>query len=221
MRVRFGPFVFDSATRELVENARPVHLSPKAFDLLQILIEQRPAVVSKAVLQDRLWPDTFVDEANIGIAVAEIRKALGDDPRTPSYVCTVPRRGYRFCADNEELRAAAGTAAGRHARWWLSWKDATLPLAAGENIVGRHPASAVWISARSVSREHARIVITDEGVTIEDCGSTNGTLVDGKRISSPHPLVDGAAITFGSEKATFRQWSDAAAAETEPVRAPN
>jgi hypothetical protein len=124
-----------------------------------------------------------------------------------------------LCTDAEELDGAAGQPGKRHPQWWLSWKDTTLPLGAGENVVGRHPSSAVWINARSVSREHARIVIAGDRATIEDCGSTNGTLVDGKRISSPHPLVDGAAITFGSEKATFRQWSDAAAAETEPVGA--
>ena len=60
--------------------AAPVHLSPKSFDLLQILIERRPALVTKTELQDRLWPDTVVLEANLGNAVAEIRKALGDDP---------------------------------------------------------------------------------------------------------------------------------------------
>jgi DNA-binding winged helix-turn-helix (wHTH) protein len=217
MRVRFGPFVFDSATRELLEHGRPVHLAPKSFDLLQILVEQRPAVVSKALLQERLWPDTFVEEANIGVAIAEIRRALGDDPRTPSYVCTVPRRGYRFCAEAEEAGAPASRPVVSRPQWWLSWKDVTLPLAEGENIVGRHPSSAVWINASSVSREHARLVIAGGRATIEDCGSTNGTLVDGKRISSPHPLVDGAAITFGSEKATFRQLSEAATAETEPI----
>ncbi len=217
MRVRFGPFVFDSATRELRENGRPVHLSPKSFDLLQILVEERPAVVSKALLQDRLWPETVVEEANIGNAVAEIRRALGDDPRASSYVCTVPRRGYRFCAAAEELGPPSARAGTPRPQWWLSWRDLTLPLADGENIVGRHPSSAVWIDARSVSREHARIVIADGRATIEDCGSTNGTLVDDKRITSPHPLVDGAAITFGSEKATFRRLSDAATAETEPI----
>lgn len=217
MRVRFGSFVFDSATRELLGNGRPVHLSPKSFDLLEILIAQRPAVVPKGLLQDRLWPDSFVDEANIGNAIAEIRRALADDPRSPSYVCTVPRRGYRFCADAQEAGAPAPKAAAERPQWWLSWQDATLPLADGENLVGRHPSCAVWINARSVSREHARIVIAGGQATIEDCGSTNGTLVDGTRITSPHLLVDGAAITFGSETATFRQLTEATTAETEPI----
>jgi DNA-binding winged helix-turn-helix (wHTH) protein len=218
MRVRFGPFIFDTGTRELLEDGRPLHLSPKSFDLLQILVEQRPAVVNKAALQDGVWPDVFVDEANVANAVAEIRKVLGDDPKAPAYVATVSRRGYRFCAVIDNLGVVAGATEKRHLQWWLSWKDTTLPLAEGENIVGRHPSSGVWINAKSVSREHACITIGRDRATIEDRGSTNGTFVDGTRISTRHSLVDGAAITFGSEKATFRQWSDEGAAATEPVR---
>src|SRR6476659_8693795 len=103
MKVRFGPFVFDSATRELLQDGeRRVRLSPKSFDLLQILIERRPAMVAKSELQDSLWPDVEVLEANLGNAAAEIRKALGDDPKSPKYLATVSRRGYRFCGAVEE-----------------------------------------------------------------------------------------------------------------------
>ena len=216
MKVRFGPFVFDSATRQLAEGARPVHVSPKSFDLLQVLIEHRPALVSKAELQDRVWPDVAVVEANVANAIAEIRRVLGDDPKSPKYVCTVSRRGYRFCAEAEAL-GEAPAARPRALRWWLTWKDTTLPLSEGDNVVGRHPASDVWINATSVSREHARIVIDNGGAAVEDSGSTNGTYVDGKKISERHSLVDGSSVTFGSEKTTFRLWSDEAAARTEPV----
>src|SRR4029453_4183932 len=99
MRVRFGPFELDAATRELLNEGRRVHLSPKSFDLLQILIEHRPPLVPKTKPQNRVWPDSVVLEANLGNAVAEIRKALGDDPRSPQFISTVSRRGYRFAAD--------------------------------------------------------------------------------------------------------------------------
>jgi DNA-binding winged helix-turn-helix (wHTH) protein len=220
MKLRFGSFLFDSATRELTEGTRPVHLSPKAFDLLQVLLEHRPALVSKGELQDRVWPDVAVVEANVANAIAEIRRVLGDDPKSPVYICTVSRRGYRFCADAELIGQAAEPkeARQRALRWWLNWKDTTLPLAEGDNVVGRHPASDVWINATSVSREHARIVIGSGGAAVEDSGSTNGTYVDGKKISGRHSLVDGSSVTFGSEKTTFRLWSDDAAARTEPVK---
>jgi DNA-binding winged helix-turn-helix (wHTH) protein len=218
MRVRFGPFVFDSGTRQLLEGTRPLHLSPKSLDLLQILLERRPALVSKSELQDLLWPDAVVLEANLANAVAEIRKVLDDDPKAPTFIFTVSRRGYRFGADVEALGAPGGMPAQRPVRWWLTWKDTVLPLADGENIVGRSPDSDVWIDAKSVSRVHARIVIAGGQAGIEDRGSTNGTYVEGKRIAVRHPLVDGTAITFGSENTVFRQWSeDEAGAGTERV----
>jgi pSer/pThr/pTyr-binding forkhead associated (FHA) protein len=94
-----------------------------------------------------------------------------------------------------------------------------LPLKEGENIIGRHPASSVWLNGASVSRIHARIVVTPGRVTVEDRGSRNGTFVGGHRLEGPHLLVDGATVTFGSEIATYREWSDDASVGTEPVRA--
>ena len=218
MKVRFGSFEFDTATRELRREGARVHLSPKSFDLLEILIERRPALVTKGELQDRLWPDTVVLEANLGNAVAEIRKALGDDPRAPQFVSTVSRRGYRFSANVEVAGGPEPPRAQASLRWWLVWKDTILPLSEGENVVGRSPGSDIWLDASSVSREHARIVIAGERATVEDRGSTNGTFLNGTRLDTPHPLVDGNTVTFGSEKALFREWSDMAAPATEPVR---
>lgn len=220
MRVRFGSFEFDSATRELRRDGTRVHLSPKSFDLLQILIERRPALVTKAELQDRLWPDSVVLEANLGNAVAEIRKALGDDPRSPAFVCTVSRRGYRFAA---EVDGAVGADAARiqtKPRWWLVWKDTILPLAEGENLIGRSPNCGIWIDGISVSREHAHIIIANGRALVEDRRSTNGTFVNGERIAAPHAVTDGTALTFGSEETVFREWSETAAPATERVRSP-
>jgi DNA-binding winged helix-turn-helix (wHTH) protein len=218
MRVRFGTFEFDSSTRELVHAGMRVHLAPKSFDLLQILIERRPALVTKSELQDQLWPDVIVVEANLGNAVAEVRKALGDDPRSPTFIWTVSRRGYRFAAPVEVVGPPEAAQTHGPVRWWLQWRDAILPLSEGENVVGRHPESDIWLDAASVSRVHARVVIAGGQTTVEDRGSTNGTFVNGSRITSRHPLVDGSTVTFGSEQALFREWSDATAPATEPVR---
>ena len=78
MSVRFGPFVLDPEARELRCDGSPLHLSPKAFQLLAALVESRPKALSKANLHDRLWPDTFVVEANL----ANLEDLL-DDPRLP------------------------------------------------------------------------------------------------------------------------------------------
>lgn len=222
MRVRFGSFVLDSGAREVRKDRTAVHLSPKAFDILEILVARRPNVVGKDVLLDEVWPGKVVEEANLAIVVGEIRKALGDDSRSPTIVLTVPRRGYRFGADAEDLeaRAAPGTGGAGYARWWLTWGDKTLPLREGENLVGRHPASAVWINGASVSRTHAAIVVSGGQAAVEDRGSRNGTFVDGRAVAGTHVLLDGSTVTFGSEAATFRQWTDDAAMGTEPVRPP-
>ena len=233
MRVRFGSFVFDSGAHELVQDElvvsrstsapqrtapgpRRIHLSPKAFDVLEILLARRPKVVTKEVLLQEVWAGKIVEEANLAIVIGEIRKALGDDSKSPESVVTVPRRGYRFAAAVEDLDGSP--APDEYVRWWLTWKDKTLPLRQGENWVGRHPACSIWINAASVSRNHARILVGSERVVVEDRGSRNGTFVDGKRIEGPHVLVDGSTVTFGSESVTFRQWSDEGAAGTEPVR---
>ena len=218
MKVRFGAFTLDSGARQLLKGRHGVHLSPKAFDLLEILVARRPNVVSKEILLDEVWPGKVVEEANLAIAVGEVRKALGEDSKSPELVVTVARRGYRFAAEAEDLDRPAAEPKGLYPRWWLTWRETALPLREGDNIVGRHPASAIWINAASVSRSHAKITVSPAQVTIVDLGSRNGTFVDDKQLSGPHRLLDGAEVTFGSERATFREWSDDQAAGTEPVR---
>ena len=95
MQVSFGEFVLDLDSRELRRGAEPVRLSPKAFQLLEILVTNRPKALSKADLQDRLWPDTFVVEKNLANLVSEIRQVLGDSPSS-GFIRTVPRYGYAF-----------------------------------------------------------------------------------------------------------------------------
>ena len=92
----FGDFVLDLDTHELVRAGTPVSLSPKAFRLLGILVENHPKALSKAELQDGLWPGTFVVEKNLTNLVSEIREALGDDPVRPRFIRTVHRFGYAF-----------------------------------------------------------------------------------------------------------------------------
>jgi non-specific serine/threonine protein kinase len=96
MRRTFGDFVLDLSARELVRAGVPVPLSPKALQLLAILLESEPRALSKTELQDRLWPGTFVVEKNLTNLVSEIREALGDDRAHPRFIRTVHRFGYAF-----------------------------------------------------------------------------------------------------------------------------
>jgi DNA-binding winged helix-turn-helix (wHTH) protein len=102
--LEFGPYRADPERRLLLRGQNPVALSPKAFDLLLVLLERSGEVVSKDDLMKLLWPDTFVEESNLGQHVFQLRKALGDRPQDHTYIVTVPGRGYRFA---EQVRPVA------------------------------------------------------------------------------------------------------------------
>lgn len=217
MRVSFGRFTFDSDTRELLDEGHRLHVSPKAFDVLQVLLELRPKVVSKAELHDRVWAGAFVGDANVSVTVAEIRQALGDDPKEGKLIRTVHRVGYAFCGAATDEPAVASTRK-PFSRAWLRWKDKTFPLAEGENLVGRDPRCPIWVDATGVSRRHATITMTGNQATIEDLGSSNGTFVSGRRIDAARPLADGDVIELGTTGLTFRLWSDEQPQKTERIK---
>src|SRR5262245_56905810 len=96
---RFGDFSFDPGARELRRGQEKLHLSPKCFELLELLLAERPRVVPKVRLYDGLWPKTSVSESSLTKLVTELRAVLGDDAQTPRFVRTAHRFGYAFCAD--------------------------------------------------------------------------------------------------------------------------
>ena len=203
MALRFDEFVLDLATRRLLNRDREVHLSPKAFDLLSLLIGHRDRAVPKAEIHEALWPATFVLETNLPGLIAEIRRALDDSAIAPRYVRTVPRFGYWFIG---EIRAEGpGPALERaRARCWLIWDQRRIALGDGDNLLGRDPDASVWIEAPGISRRHALIRVDVPGPTIEDLGSKNGTFVCGARVTAPARLTDGDEIRLGSVILIFR-----------------
>jgi DNA-binding winged helix-turn-helix (wHTH) protein len=208
MKVAFGTFVFDSETRELLDGGRRLHISPKAFDLLRLLLERRPNVVSKIEIHDRVWPGAFVGDANLSVIVAEIRQALGDDSKDAQFIRTVHRVGYAFSGPVAAPPAATRPVPSSAHKCWLVWNDRSLALVEGDNIVGRDPRCDVWLDASGVSRRHARIAVARDQASIEDLQSSNGTFVKGRRLSAPHVLADGDEIELGAAALTYRVWSD-------------
>ena len=202
MKIRFGPFTLDLDTRQLMQESREVHLSPKAFELLAALVADRPRVLSKVMLQERLWPDTFVTEANLSNLIAEIRRALGDQGRTPTWIRTSHGFGYAFCGDAVAAEAARVAPAGSLI-CWLEWGRQRFALSMGEHIIGRDPDVQIRLDAPSVSRRHARLSLTAEGALLEDFGSKNGTRHRNLRVTSPVRLADGDAIHIGALLLTF------------------
>jgi DNA-binding winged helix-turn-helix (wHTH) protein len=218
MRIAFGRFTFDNDTRELLQEGRRVHVSPKAFDLLRVLLERRPNVVSKNELHEKVWPGAFVGDANLSVVIAEIRQVLGDDSKDGRFIRTVHRVGYAFSG---AVMDAPGDAAGVTTsgyRCWLVWNERTLPLSEGAHVIGRDPRSSLHIEASGVSRRHARLDVGSDATTIEDLGSSNGTFVQGRAIKSERSLADGEVIELGAATLTFRAWADEAAAKTERIQ---
>jgi DNA-binding winged helix-turn-helix (wHTH) protein len=203
LRLRFGDWVFDRESRELRGPEGAVHLSPKAFELLGALLESRPRVLSKAELHDRLWAKTFVSDSNLASLVKEIRRALCDPVRRPSFVRTVHGFGYAFCGEaTEESRGAKPAWPGLG--FCLAWGAREILLDEGENLLGRALDASARIASATVSRRHARIVLTAGSGTIEDLGSKNGTYLNGRRLTGPALLADGDAIGLGSVRLVFR-----------------
>ena len=113
---RFGDFAVDVDQRVLLRAGKPVPLTPKMFDTLLILVENGGRIVRKEELMGRLWPDTFVEEANLSVNIQQLRKALGDRARLPLYIETVARRGYRFIAEVEKVMIDSTPADTRNTR---------------------------------------------------------------------------------------------------------
>jgi DNA-binding winged helix-turn-helix (wHTH) protein len=189
--------VFDGNTREVFRGEQSLTISPKAFALLELLLESRPAAVSKADIHERLWPGIHVSEANLPNLVVELRAALGDDARRPQIIRTVARFGYAFSADTRPDRRLEVDGAAPRQVYRLVWGRREISLDPGENLIGRERDAVVWIDDESVSRRHARILITDEGATIEDLGSKNGTSVGDAKIGKPVRLSEKDIIKIG------------------------
>jgi DNA-binding winged helix-turn-helix (wHTH) protein len=200
--VRFGLFEFDSARRRLVRAGEELHLTPKAFALLALLIEAAPRVVPKSEIHRCLWPNGLVSDATLAGLVKELRRAFSGHEPHPSFIRTAHRVGYAF-----EAPLIASEPAWSNVVRWLAAKDRIVALAEGENVVGRDPRSQVRLDYATVSRRHARIVIDRRGTLLEDLGSKNGTSVDGLDLAGTTILHDGSRVGFGQVFVTYREAS--------------
>jgi DNA-binding winged helix-turn-helix (wHTH) protein len=115
-RDRFGDVEFDRTGFRLTRAGRPVHVEPKVLEVLAHLIENRGRLVEKRELLAAVWGDSAVSEGALTRAVAQLRKAIGDDARESRYLETVPTRGYRFLAEMETGERNLGAVAARPSR---------------------------------------------------------------------------------------------------------
>ena len=215
MRYAFADFVLDADTRQLLRAERVVPLGPKALDLLELLLRERPRAVSVTRLRGALWPRTHVGATSLHVLVSQVRAALDDESKEPRYIRTVQRFGYAFCgaasATREEQASGEAPAGG----FMVSTDDGDVRLLEGDNILGREPGLAVTIERPGVSRRHASIRVEGGGATLRDLGSKNGTFVAGRRVTEPTPLRPGDEVRLGLRATLVFRSADGAETETE------
>lgn len=213
--LRFGAYSFDHATRLVTRDGAPIHLTPKAFALLSLLIAEAPRVVPKEELHRRIWPDTFVSDASLLGLIKEVRAALRDESNG-GLIRTVHRVGYAFAAP---LQPVAAQSPGSIA--WVMAGPVCLPLGEGENLIGRDADCAVRVDLPNVSRRHARIVVTGASAVLEDLGSTNGTVLNEAAIDRPVALRNTDRIRLGDAILTFHISLSTGANDTLPTGTPD
>ena len=197
MRYDFGDFRLDTDARQIVRGNRELHLSPKAFDLLSLLVAERHRAVPRQEIYDHLWPSTYVVEGNLPVLIGEVRRALDDNDH--QIIRTVHGTGYSFANRAEEGRTpVAGQV---HV---LIFGNQEFVLTEGENVIGRYAIADVVLPSKSVSRQHAVVTVRGGAATVKDLESKNGTFLDAKRIAQDTALADGNVIRFGALKVLYR-----------------
>ena len=206
MRLKFSDCVLDLGARQLERANKAVPLEPKMYELLEVLIKRRPAVVTNNELDELLWPNVYVARTSLTRLVSELRAVLGDTPRDSRIIRTVYKVGYAFCAEVTDVPPVRSPPITIE----VLWAKQSFPLADGEHIAGRDAECSLVIEGTTVSRRHARITIADGAATIEDLDSTNGTHVNGARICAPTRLAPGDELALGSEVLRARLRSSSA-----------
>lgn len=203
MRFSFGDCILDLSERRLWRAGAVVPLEPKMYQLLEILIKRRPAVIANEELDELLWPHVYVARTSLTRLVSALRTLLGDESRDSHIIRTAYKTGYAFCAKVTDSASAAVTPANasstRPGAVHLVWNERIIPLGEGEFVAGRDEECAVVIDASTVSRRHAKIVVRADSITIEDLESTNGTRVNGMPITVPTVIAHGNSVELGSE----------------------
>ena len=198
----FGPFQLDLQAAELRRDGHRIELRPKCFQLLVFLLQNAGKLISREVLLEEIWSDVVVGQDTLSRTVTEIRQALSDPADAPQFIETVPRYGYKFIA--AITRAHRPT---NHCLF-IVHRHQEYPLSEGEHIIGRGQDAAIHLYTPLISRHHARIRVRGSQLTLEDLGSKNGTLVNGRRVNGTVELHTGDTIHVGGELMIVRSATD-------------
>jgi len=213
--ISFGEYRLDLEARQLFRGHERVHLSPKAFALLNVLIERNPAALSKAELIRVIWPGTFVSAGSLTQLVKELRRA-GDGS---AMVRTVHGFGYAFAGHLRPTFDGAPRPAADESQWSLRLGERDIALTEGENVIGRGHDATIQLLSPMLSRYHARLVVTGDRCVLEDLQSKNGTYLRGERVGAAVPLQRGDVLRAGPFSLTVQRRRATLTTETEQLTA--
>ena len=199
---RLGDWLVEPRLNRLERDGAVVKLRPKLMDLLIELSAHAGEVVAKETLIDAVWARRIVAASALSTAVAQLRRALGDDAGAPHLIESVSKRGYRMLVPAEPV--GGDRDATSFAACTLLLGERRLSLGEGEHVIGRGADAGVRIDSSKISRRHARIVVRGGGATVEDLGSKNGTFVGTERLTAPRALRNGDQLLVGDVLMVFR-----------------
>ena len=191
-----------------------IQLELTLMDVLVCLAERAGEVLTRQEIVDRVWATEFISDNTLTHAVSELRDALGDEARNPSFIETIHRRGYRLIAEVIRVEEGSSPIRAGPPPLMLQTSEGDYPLVQGLNVIGRSVDSDICINCRKVSRHHAKIIVEGATATIEDLDSKNGTFVNGSRLDSPARLISGDEIWIGHGVASM--WFSIGGEPTQP-----
>jgi DNA-binding winged helix-turn-helix (wHTH) protein len=200
---RVGDWLVEPTLNRLSRGDRVVRLDLKAMELLVFLAGHAGEMLSKQRLVDSVWQVEAIADGTLTHAVAQLRKSLGDNARSPTYIETIPKRGYRLIAPVRTSEVATTSLRPAASRFRLAAHDGETALVEGENLIGRDRAASIRVDCPGVSRRHARIFVDGDTAILEDLGSKNGTFLAGRQLVRPTPLAHGDEIRIGQTVARF------------------
>ena len=199
-----GDWTVEPTLARIIRDGREVRLRPRAMDVLTVLALTAGKLVSKRELIDEVWRTEFVGDHALTQVIAELRAALGDDARNPSFIENIPRRGYRLVSPVTPVAESSVSSRGATMPFKLETEDGSTPLIQGSNVIGRTEDADIRVDRTEVSRCHAMITVQGTTAIIEDLGSKNGTFVNGHQVAGPTPFSNGDEIWIGRSVARMR-----------------